>query len=901
MTLVADPPVAPPEQTGVPTPRSAVPTWRFAARLARREVRRRPGRTVLVALLVAAPVLAMTVASVMYRTTNDSWPDTFERRYGAADLVVDGDLDGIVDVLPAGARAIESVSVWTGLELPDGSSPPEIWVQFTDLPLTDPMVAGIVEVRDGRAPSAGDEVVLDRRTADRLGVAVGDTLTLARPSGDWRVVGVGRLADNHSQGLMVVHGFDRARLRPDSLGVRAHIDVPGISSLDEARPTIDALERRGVSTQNRWTDWWSTSSDVDARALAWGWVAGVLALAAVGIVIASAFATSARRQLVTIGHLSANGAAAGLIRRTLAQQGSWTGVIGTAGAMVTAVVGLVVLRPWAEHVVNRSLGAYRFVASDLVVIAVTAVAAATVAAAIPARTAARVPVLSALAGRRPLGSPPRRLVPIGVTLFLGGLGLLFVAATGARSSDAGGSSDVFALVAVVGALGVVFGMCCATPLVVAAVGRLGGSSASGTWRLAARSTARVRTRSSGVVTAVATAAAFAVAGVTIAAMSITDTVSSESLPRNVAYLQQWTDVTTNDRGDVDPPALTPLELAPEVRSSIERILPEARWDVVRAAGFDPRPFDPERGPDLPDDASEVRVFEALAATIADPAVLDLVNLDPSDVARLSTTDLVEVAPHSVTIDESGGVVVPDEVVFTDVDGDIRTTRAVATSGRVAWPLSTLMSAERAEALGFDLVEVGVLLTNPTDLTPTQRRALDVVAWGNDANRTGFVEPGDAPYVEPGPSEVPSSGLSVHVAWDVTRTPAALINAIIVGLAVLFTLLVVAIGLSLSATESRDERDVLVAVGAPPSTLARVAGAKAFVLAGTGVALAVPTGYLPTWVVYRTVDQGAVPFPWPIVTILVLVVPIVAGAAAWGTSAVARRLRPVRVSTGFTDD
>jgi len=55
MTTTIDPRVthAP---TGSARPRRRASTWRFATRLARREVRRRPGRTLLVMLLVAIPV-----------------------------------------------------------------------------------------------------------------------------------------------------------------------------------------------------------------------------------------------------------------------------------------------------------------------------------------------------------------------------------------------------------------------------------------------------------------------------------------------------------------------------------------------------------------------------------------------------------------------------------------------------------------------------------------------------------------------------------------------------------------------------------------------------------------------------------------------------------------------------
>src|SRR3546814_14450349 len=80
VTLLDDRPATYRTLAREPMPRSSLSPWRFAARLAQREVRRRPGRTVLVALLGALPVGAMTVGSVLYRTTTDDWESTFERQ-----------------------------------------------------------------------------------------------------------------------------------------------------------------------------------------------------------------------------------------------------------------------------------------------------------------------------------------------------------------------------------------------------------------------------------------------------------------------------------------------------------------------------------------------------------------------------------------------------------------------------------------------------------------------------------------------------------------------------------------------------------------------------------------------------------------------------------------------------
>ena len=113
-----------------------------------------------------------------------------------------------------------------------------------------------------------------------------------------------------------------------------------------------------------------------------------------------------------------------MIVRTLALQGFWTGLIGAGTGMVAAIVGL--FAGPVDDRVGPGGGAVRLPVRplDLAVILVTGVVAATLAAVVPARTASRVPVMAALAGRRPLGRVPRHLVPIGVGLFAFGVFLL---------------------------------------------------------------------------------------------------------------------------------------------------------------------------------------------------------------------------------------------------------------------------------------------------------------------------------------------------------------------------------------------------------------------------------------------------------------------------------------------
>src|SRR3546814_19615747 len=76
-------------------------------RLARREVRRRPGRTALVALLVALPVAAMVLAAVLIRTDFVGPDGQWVRYTGQPDLRTQSDPEPPAPDLPPGSRPLE--------------------------------------------------------------------------------------------------------------------------------------------------------------------------------------------------------------------------------------------------------------------------------------------------------------------------------------------------------------------------------------------------------------------------------------------------------------------------------------------------------------------------------------------------------------------------------------------------------------------------------------------------------------------------------------------------------------------------------------------------------------------------------------------------------------------------
>ncbi len=149
--------------------------------------------------------------------------------------------------------------------------------------------------------------------------------------------------------------------------------------------------------------------------------------------------------------------------------------------------------------------------------------------------------------------------------------------------------------------------------------------------------------------------------------------------------------------------------------------------------------------------------------------------------------------------------------------------------------------------------------------------------------------------------------AVSTMWDLSQWPDDNVGeisplqwrVISAGITLLIVTLIVAFGMALWAVEGRDERDVLVAVGASPRTMAKVAGWRAGGLTLAAMIVAVPAGLATAWMFARAAT-GQISMPWLMASLLLFAVPLVVGVGAWGSSAVAQRLRPVRMSSLTAD-
>lgn len=841
---------------------------RLAARLARREVSRRPWRTLLVAMLVAGPVAGMTVAVVAIRTSQLTSLEAWRLENGGADAVLGSeDREGAPNTaasVPPGSRLVSYQSDYRLLRTAGGR---RVSGEISDLPVTDPLLAGTIGIT-GRAPALPSEVLLSPGAARKLGVGVGDTLDLDRPiDATVTVVGVGWRGFNDNV-LLLLHPDASFPVRPggDALSRWNHLvdlsDQLTPAQVEAWASESGARTAPGVVPSNEY----GRPAEDRSAPVRWSWFAGAVVLTVMGIVISSAFATGARRQLTTLGQLSANGASPATVRRVLMLQGTWTGLAGAVAGLALGAAALAALAPHRDRLLGQRVTSYDVNGLDLVPIVLMGIAASTVAALVPARSASRIPVLAALAGRRPLAAVPRWLTMTGVAVSTGGLALLALATVGSTAANAS-AGNVWTMTGIAGGIALLLGVCAVAPGYVSVLGpaaaRLGGS-----WRLAARSLARQRSRTGAVVSAVCVSAALAVALSAIFQSVETGAQGSEmARDRVLISTSAQTGSPNPENGAIPEVILTP---PPDVVDRLRAVLPGAQtlqqsWVALAEEGD--------------------RV-----AAVADPALLDTYGFGPAVRRALVRAGLVSLSPDGGGPAGSGGGM---ETAMT-VQGRGRqpaTVRApvvvVNDLGSIGHVPPVLITPGRAAELGLTPQPGDVVLRLPRDLTADQRTAVDGV----------FEEQLDEQPGDIGPSGTPPPFTSINFYRPYGAPDPFVVDAVLGGVALLFALFVVAASLALAAAETRDERDVLTVVGASPRTIRRTSGVKAVVVSAFGTALAVPVGLLPV-LVFTSVETANLPFvfPWRVVTLLLLAVPLTAGLATTSASALALRLRPVRTST-----
>lgn len=931
---------APPQANRAETSRSTA-SPRYAAKIARRELRRRPWRAALVVLLIAIPTWIMFNAAIDVRTTqafNDSPGPDF-----ASDLVASftdprpGDEVGdpsislfgpsemtsaqIEAALPAGSTVQRVIGGFTSIMTEDGEIES---ATFVKIDLATAAAAPWAAIATGRAPEFG-EVVLGSTLADRLGVSVGDTVQLRQPAGEWRVSGISGSYDGR---LFAVRDFDESLLTFTSGNLL--IDLPQDIGSGEVSRLTDEIGA-SVPVSSRFAPDGSLGEDQyddDSSEVGLLWLAAMLMFIMFGTIILAAFATIARGQLVTVGQLAANGAEQRFTRRVLALQGFWAGIVGVAvgGAATLATTPLIFPLIKASFYTPGSIK-IAWSPLDLLVIGLTGIIVATCAASLPALALVKTSVLDALAGRRPEQPVPKWMVPVGATAF--GLGLLLLTTSAASSSGAGMAG------AMIGALIMVIGMCLIGPLVIQSVGRL-ASMMPLSIRISLRGLERARLRSSAVVSSIAVTTG--VMAVIIAGLqtNVGGPQSSE-LADNVAVVSALPSLAI--RG-ADGEALldsygAPLDDLPaeidtvkiswatadssSSAAAVRNVLPDATEHPIRVAVrpdgvYDNRDgtfvrkvdangderFGPMAGAppgamsgEIPPGVGPIEELESLPL-VGDDSTLEMFSLPESFKKDLDTAGYAMAVRGSACGDDyseqdywngepieapADDAANPQHVDFVNIP----------VKGMPCWEsVGPFMSERFAIDHGYQIEAAGSVFVNGSALTKAQRSQFDS-AWEYPSAFVGWDYQGVDHYSQPPATEsavaarsysTVSEGISVYVP-SVNADDFALAQLILLGLAALFVTLIAAVGLGLAAADSRRDRAVLSVIGAKPATQRRIAAANAWVLVIIGTVLGVPAGLFAAHVVTVAVNQEPpTGIPWLFVMAEFVAVPLVVTALAY---------------------
>ncbi|HEY5519812.1 MAG TPA: FtsX-like permease family protein [Candidatus Limnocylindrales bacterium] len=820
------------------------------ARIAWRNIRRSRGRSALIVLLVMLPVAAMAGTITLVATISPTREEAAVHRMGAAGYEVQQagpppadcagcpaqtTTDSLRAALPAGSQTEPWAYDVVSLTLPGRTV--DMDARSMDL---DGLAHGMLTITDGRQPHNQQEVAISASVAALASVGIGDSIQLV----DWGTLTVVGLVEDPSdiRGRLVL--FDASVAREAAQGLRSGLSQIWLVSLPEGaemKYTRDACSYESCPfvAVGRYDT--PESSDTASGGIL---VLGGLALVEAVLVAAAAFAVGVRRRQRELGLLAATGAERWHLAGTVLSEGLLLGGLAALLGVGLGVLAVVGLSPWLDELTNHRVGPVDTSPVYLTLAGLIGLLACFLAAAVPARSAARLPVLLALSGRRPPLGSARRLLVIGVFMVVAG-GVLTSIGAAIRLSDTDGSQATLSIVlllfgAILGVLG--FGTC--SPWLVERLERLGLRLPVAA-RIALRDTARARSRNAPIVTAI------------LAAFAATVAVSAYFASNDADAAAHWQPWLRADELVIEGAGAATA--GPQAAETLGAI---AGAPIPWLVGIGRREvFTVVEDRTAPTDEQEI----AYNVTIGDANVLTAFGAD-SGLATLDSGGVVLVLPdRPVVVDDAivtreprsvdqATVVVRDVLTGDELAAVTVPSFTVAThlgsGGSIA---DAVISASTAEALGL---KAGVTPTYLIRL-PRPVAEADVAAAATVAAQ----QPNTRADASMGPTR-----------------PDELFRLLLVFLSLLFALTVTGIAVALGEAESRSDQRTLLAIGADPGIRRRISAARAGVLALMAGLLAVPAGLLPAWGLLGS--RGAplvVPLTEVVAAVIILPVAAILGA------------------------
>ncbi len=854
--------------------------WMPALRIARREARKAKGRSSLVLAMIGLPVALLAFAAVLFDMFSLTTQERLDRRLGTSDAYIrwystdeltqlpDGSDYGTVArpgtspvggsaqekspteadllaLLPPGTRVLPMEESSIKVRTPNGIGDLGTMAGVA----SDPMLRGMFHLLRGRAATAGDEVLINASAAERLGVGVGGTISAIGPDRVYKVTGLVEYADRLLPTVVLPKGSGEGGIW--LVDTPAPIDWAQVQRLNKSGMLV--ISREVVLNPPGDMPTGNNPGEMRPEEMVVGVIVAGLALLEIVLLAGPAFAVGARRRSRELALVAAAGGEPKQLRRIVLADGVVLGAVGAVAGLALGIVAALIARPFIEENLAYSrAGGYRFFPLALLGIAGLAVITGMLAALVPAFTAARQPVVLALAGRRGILRSRKRWIFLGVALAAAGSA---IAAYGAVEFD----ETTMLAGLVLAELGLVL----VTPALVGLVARLGR------WlplapRLALRDTARNRASAAPAISAVMAAVAGAVAaGIFFAGdQRQAEAMYDPSLPMGHMVVQHYAD-----------PGMPQLNWA-EAESKVRSVLPEARIHRYMSAETFSPVIPPERECPLfvPDRQTTEQEREA-ARTDArcnhmyNNTVAGVVVSDGDTLAAFTGADAGRIAEAREVL-ARGGAVTTDDRLVKDGRITLRTYGGdkpdVTVEGHYLgdYPGFVVMLSPKAEGTGTLITGLVVATTGPPTQAQEERLNLLMAQLDSDVHIA----------VERGP--------------DDSRSLAALGIAAV---AALIALGAAGIATGLAAADSRADLGTLASVGAAPRVRRRLSLSQAGVISGLGALLGAVAGLgaaavlitaLNNFQSRMSVPYSPIPFviPWDVAA-MIIAVPLLAMAGA----------------------
>ncbi|WP_426998220.1 hypothetical protein [Pseudarthrobacter sp. N5] len=917
--------------------------------MACRDIRRHKGRSLLIIALIMFPVAGMTGAATLFQSSQETAAERVQYQLGntqarfralpamnalmvqdpltettVASTAGDPDPDFRAadpkDVLPSGYEVLTESSLNITAEVEEADVP----LMGKAVDALNPAFVGKYTLLQGRSPAASDEALVSTGFLARFGLQLGEKLTTS--AGTFTAVGTLRDA-GYSDGnaiLFLKPGQGNVESTPERSGRMSgtlyYLLGPAPvtwAQVREANKVGVAVLSRNVALNpppaNLRSVDGSPPSYVPAPPLSGyltGGLIGALALLEVGLLAGAAFAVGAKRQVRDLALLAASGADGPTVRTVVTAGGLWLGTVAVVCGAAVGNAGAAAVVIWARHQGSVRLPGFHPDTLLTATAMVMGLGACTLAALVPARQVARQAVLGALkSGRAPSDSgkwAPRLgvlMLVLAVVLFAVGSGLGLVGDDPDLLSSRG---PLLAALLIGGAVLTVAALVLLTGTVV------GFLTLRTAWlplplRMAARDSARNRSRTVPAVAAVLAAATLASAGIVLASSQQEDAKRTHywSALQNQGVLPLSEPGPLHADGTVpEPKAIDPGVLTMALKQESSTVAWTQVLNSHQPENCDMRPT-PDRSIPAVTETSNCLVY-ALAvpegnecARTAQGRVKDITDwrcqgsmqpygggqipsLVVGGAAELRAVLGRNASPEALEVLERGGMVVSNGVFVRDGHtavqaNDVR--RPLSGSFNVFAGYETVSSTELPAVVEAPPVPVpfyGVISAATAD-----RLGLRAAPRALLVQLTDFPSAAEQDKMSAALATVYRSPIyGLHVEPGTNRDDSWMIWSI-VGISALITLSAAGITTGLALADARSDHMTLAGVGAPPRLRKGLAGAQSFMTAALGTVLGLVAGVIPAaLIVAATRMFSGTNVPWLQLLALLIAVPLTGAVLAW---------------------